>query len=194
MNETLIISAAFIVIILTVFAYFLYRLWRRCAKLKKTVLEILQNNSEGSNTMYVDKLQQLERRLGELKSDVDRLKKHEVGAKTAQLDNIQPKSSQQKDSLDVKFYRSKQGKVLLEEISNESDAAFKVFNIRDNQAKFEYCGGVQNPDWFGEIAEFVNNPQEIPNKTKIDTTTPGIVKKDSNYNWVVTIPVKIKFV
>lgn len=194
MNEILIISAVLVVIVLIVFAYFLYCLWKRCAKLKKTILEVLQNSSEGSIVMYVDKLQQLERRLGELKSDVDKLKKQEVEAKPAQLDNEQPKSSQQKDSLEVKFYRSKQGKILLEEVSNERDAAFKVFKIKENEAKFIYCGGIQNPDWFGEIVEFANNPQEIPNKIKIDTTIPGIVKKDSNNNWVVTIPAKIKFV
>ena len=194
MNEILIISAVFVGIVLILFAYFLYRLWNRCAKLKKTILEARQNSTEGSITMYVDKLQQLERRLGELKSDVDKLKKQEVGAKTAQLDNEQPKSSQPKDNLDIKFFRYKQGKILLEEVSNESDAVFKVFNIKDNEAKFIYCGGIQNPDWFGEIVEFANNPQEIPNKSKIDTTTPGIVKKDSNNNWVVTIPAKIKFV
>ncbi len=194
MNEILIISAVLVAIVLMVFAFFLYRLWKRCAKLKKTILEILQNSSEGSITMYVNKLQQLERRLGELKSDVDKLKKQEVGAKPPQLDNEQPKSSEQKDNLEIKFFRSKQGKILLEEVSNEIDAAFKVFNIKENEAKFIYCGGIQNPDWFGEIVEFANNPQEIPNKIKIDTTTPGIVKKDSNNNWLVTIPAKIKFV
>jgi hypothetical protein len=193
MNEILIISAVLVAIVLMVFAFFLYRLWKRCAKLKKTILEILQNSSEGSITMYVDKLQQLERRLGELKSDVDKLKKQEVGAKPPQLDNEQPKSSEQKDNLEIKFFRSKQGKILLEEVSNEIDAAFKVFNIKENEAKFIYCGGIQNPDWFGEIVEFANNPQEIPNKIRIDTTTPGIVKKDSNNNWLVTIPAKIKF-
>lgn len=194
MNEILIMYAVLVAIVLIVFAYFLYRLWKRCAKLKKTILEVLQNSSEGSITMYVDKLQQLERRLGELKSDVDKLKKQEVGTKTAQLDNEQPKSSQQQENLDVKFFRSKQEKILLEEVSNESDAAFEVFNIKENEAKFRYCGGIQNPDWFGEIVEFANNPLEIPNKIKIDTITPGIVKKDSNNNWVVTIPAKIKFV
>ncbi len=193
MNEILIISTAFVAIVLTVFAYFLLRLWNRCAKLKNTILQVRENSTGESISMYVDKLQQLERRLGALKSDVDKLQKQEILAKISYSDSAQPECSQSKENLDIRFFGSKQGRILLEEVSNESGAVFKVFNIRDNEAKFVYCGGVQNPDWFGEIVEFVNNPQEIPNKTKIDTTTPGIVKKDSNNRWIVTIPAKIKF-
>jgi hypothetical protein len=144
--------------------------------------------------MYVDKLQQLERRLGELKSQVDKLQKQEFSEKISHNDSEQPERSQSKENLDIRFFGSKQGTILLEEVSTENIAVFKVFNIKDNEAKFIYCGGIQNPDWFGEIVEFANNPQEIPNKSKIDTITPGIVKKDSSNNWVVTIPAKIKFV
>jgi cell division protein FtsB len=184
MKEIMIISAAFVAIVLIVFTYFLFRIWNRCAKLKNTILQVRENSTGESITMYVDKLQQLERRLGELKSQVDKLQKQEFSEKISHNDSEQPERSQSKENLDIRFFGSKQGTILLEEVSTENIAVFKVFNIKDNEAKFIYCGGIQNPDWFGEI----------PNKSKIDTITPGIVKKDSSNNWVVTIPAKIKFV
>lgn len=95
---------------------------------------------------------------------------------------------------DIKFFRSKQGKILQEEVSNNSEAAFKVFNIKGNEAKFEYCGGVVNSDFFDGICIFENNPADVPNKTAIKTTVSGVVKKDINGNWEVTTPAKIKFV
>jgi hypothetical protein len=98
----------------------------------------------------------------------------------------------EKSNSDVIFFRSKQGKTLQEEVNDESEAVFKVFNIKNNEANFKYCGGVKNPDYFGDECNFENRPYEI-NYTNIKTTTPGVVKKDNNGNWEVTTPAKIKF-
>ncbi len=102
-------------------------------------------------------------------------------------------NSAQTNSNDVKYFKSKNGKILTEELQNSTDASFMVFNIKANDAKFEYCGGVVNQDFFTDVCSFANNPSDVPNKTKITTTSPGVVKKDSNNKWEVTEKAKIKF-
>jgi hypothetical protein len=94
---------------------------------------------------------------------------------------------------DDKFFKSKNGKILIEELQNSTDASFRVFNLSGNDAKFEYCGGVINQDFFTDVCSFANNPSDIPNKTRITTTIPGTVKKDSNNKWEVVEKAKIKF-
>lgn len=93
----------------------------------------------------------------------------------------------------VLFFKSKNGKILTEELQNSNEASFKLYNINDNEAEFSYCGGVVNQDFFTDVCSFANNPSDVPNKTKITTTTPGVVKKDSNNKWEVTEKAKIKF-
>lgn len=93
----------------------------------------------------------------------------------------------------VVFFKSKNGKILTEELQNSTEASFKLYNINDNEAEFSYCGGVVNQDFFTDVCSFANNPSDVPNKTKITTTTPGVVKKDSNNKWEVTEKAKIKF-
>lgn len=95
--------------------------------------------------------------------------------------------------IDEKFFKSKNGKILIEELNNSTDASFRVFNISGNGAKFEYCGGVINQDFFTDVCSFANNPSDVPNKIRITTTIPGTVKKDSNNKWEVVEKAKIKF-
>ena len=95
--------------------------------------------------------------------------------------------------IDEKFFKSKNGKILIEELNNSTDASFRVFNISGNGAKFEYCGGVINQDFFTDVCSFANNPSDVPNKIRIITTIPGTVKKDSNNKWEVVEKAKIKF-
>jgi len=94
---------------------------------------------------------------------------------------------------DEKFFKSKNGRILIEELHNSTDASFRVFNITDNDAKFEYCGGVINQDFFTDVCSFANNPSDVPYKTRITTTIPGTLKKDSKNNWEVVEKAKIKF-
>ncbi len=94
---------------------------------------------------------------------------------------------------DDKYFKSKNGKILIEEVYNSTDASFRVFDIIGNDAKFEYCGGVINQDFFTDVCSFSNNPSDVPNKTRITTTISGTVKKDSNNNWEVVEKAKIKF-
>ena len=206
MNEILIISTGLVVIILIVFTYFLYRLWKRCAKLKNNLIEFKEKYENFSQTNS---------QTASVKSISQKLTKYSLDEKEINIiaDVVVPRvlecvklelkesgnqsnvsNNLEKSNQDVKYFRSKQGKTLQEEVSNESEGVFKVFKIKGGEAKFEYCGGVQNPDWFGEIVEFTNNPQEVPIKAKIITTTPGVAKKGNNGIWEVTTPAKIKFI
>lgn len=90
-------------------------------------------------------------------------------------------------------FKTKNGKVLQEELPSAKDSAFKVYDIKNNEAKFKYCGGVVNPDFFDGVCDFKNNPADVQTKTKIETISPGIVKKDNKGNWVVETPATIKF-
>jgi hypothetical protein len=98
----------------------------------------------------------------------------------------------EKASMEIIYYRTKHGTILQEAV-NEIEGVFKVFDIAENEAKFEYCGGAINPDFFIDICVFENNPQEIPDFTSIKTTLPGKVKKDNNGNWEIITTARIKF-
>lgn len=94
---------------------------------------------------------------------------------------------------DSKYFRSKNKNIFIEELKNSKDASFRVFDIRGDEAKYEYCGGVVNQDYFMDVCSFTNNPSDIPKKTKITTVTHGVVKKDSINGWMVKEKAKIKF-
>lgn len=98
----------------------------------------------------------------------------------------------EKASMKILYYRTKHGTILQEAV-NENEGVFKVFDIAENEAKFEYCGGAINPDFFIDICIFENNPQEIPDFTTIETTLPGKVEKDNNGNWEIITTARIKF-
>lgn len=144
------------------------------------------NSNGGDVQMYEDKLNSLERKIGNLQEQVNKTlnmqKPEDVNPKPSQITNER-----------IKFFRTKQGKILQDELPTESGASFKIFEINASEAKFEYCGGVTNPDFFDGICDFANNPADIPHKTKIITVSPGKVKKD-NDNWIIDKPAKIKFI
>lgn len=183
-------------ILLCVFSYFLYRLWKRCNKLKRMLIERENSNKSSSVEMFEAKLQQLEREFGELQEKVRNIKLEPISPNTIKTEDKiieTPVNVQEPKISYIKYFRTKQGKVLQEEVSNQSDASFKIYDINNNEAKFEYCGGVINPDFFTEICTFENNPADVPHKKEIRTTAYGTVKKDNN-NWVIDKPAKIKFI
>lgn len=183
-------------ILLCVFSYFLYRLWKRCNKLKRMLIERENSNKSSSVEMFEAKLQQLEREFGELQEKVRNIKLEPISPNTIKTEDKiieTPVNVQEPKISYIKYFRTKQGKVLQEEVSNQSDASFKIYDINNNEAKFEYCGGVVNPDFFTEISTFENNPADVPHKKEIRTTAYGTVKKDNN-NWVIDKPAKIKFI
>ena len=164
------------------------------AKSRRLEKKFILKNDENANTETQNRIKKIEVRLRRLENH---LKEHqgefnichenvdtEYGYNAVEFSN--------QTGVGIKFFRSKQGKTLMEEADSKS-AIFKVFNITGNEAEFEYCGGVQNPDFFTEICSFENNPADVPNKTKIITSMQGVVRKDSNNNWEVITPAKIKF-
>jgi polyhydroxyalkanoate synthesis regulator phasin len=152
--------------------------------------EFLPENSGKNVSLFEDKLQSLERKFGDLQEKFNKiLKVIDSENKTFNMGNEKSSASSNE-----KFFKTKNGKILQEELSNSAESSFKVFNINNNEAKFEYCGGIVNSDFFDGVCQFQNNPAEVPNKTKIITTTPGVVKKDINGNWIVETLATIKFV
>ena len=150
--------------------------------------EFQKKLNENNVKMFEDKLQKMERQFGDLQEKVNKLSKiSDTETKTEIIENLLPAKE------DIKFFRSKQGKLFFEEVIVESEGKFKVFDINGNEGKFEYYGGVVNSDFFIDICSFENNPSEVPNKTKIRTIIPGVVKKDNNGNWEVYTQAKIKF-
>jgi len=150
--------------------------------------EFQKKLNENNVKMFEDKLQKMERQFGDLQEKVNKLSKlSDAETKTEIVENLLPANE------DIKYFRSKQGNFFFEEVFNESEGKFKVFDINGNEGKFEYYGGVVNSDFFIDICSFENNPSEVPNKTKIRTIIPGVVKKDNNSNWEVFTPAKIKF-
>lgn len=132
-----------------------------------------------------DKITSLEKQIKDLQN-----KQNSGEDKTNAEEN---ESNPQLRTNDIKFFKSRNGKTLTQELPNSTDAFFKIFNIKDNEAEFEYCGGVINQDFLSEVCIFENNPSDVLNKTRIITVAPGSVKKDANNNWEVTGKTKIKF-
>jgi len=177
-------------ILLCGFSYFLYHLWKRYEKLEKKVDKNENADKSSDVKMFEDKLQQLDRRYGELEEKVRDIKIEPSNQNTTKTEE---RVIQETPISNVKFFRTKNEKTLQDELPSESGASFKIFNINNNEAKFEYCGDIVNTNFFAEICTFENNPADVPHKKEIKTTTPGTVKKDNN-NWVVDKPAKIKFI
>lgn len=132
-----------------------------------------------------DKIESLKTEIKGLQDKISNNEKKNITGEKVSGANTETDSS--------KYYKFKNGKVLIEEVSGIEGASFKVFNINGNEAEFAYCGGVVNQDFFTDVCSFGNNPSDVPNKTKIITTAPGAVKKDSNNRWEVTEKAVIKF-
>lgn len=202
----LLIILLFVVIL--IFSYFLYRLWNRCSKLKNTLLENQINFKEEHNVSNYNandynglnnKIGKLESQLGNLLKEVENLKKScsqpnpnqsaQQPATTSQPTNNVSVTNQPKD--DSQYFGSKNKKTLINETGKDA-AKFRVFNIKGNEADFEYCGGVTNLDFLESICDIPSDAYNIQSKTNIITLKSGKVKKDSDENWEVSIPATIK--
>lgn len=158
--------------------------------MRKTINDIVNwINNEKNTVNYEDKINRLERQIGELKNEVDKCKTTSTSVRPPFI-NHPPVAT---TTYGTKFFRSKEGKFLTEEVPDKKDASFKVFNIKGNDASFEYCGEVRNQDFFTDVCKFENNPQDVPDKTKIISKESGKVRKDANNNWEVISLATIKF-
>ena len=119
-------------------------------------------------------------------------KTNNVSQKNLQVLNEKSKESSKITNENILYFRSKSVKTLIDELNCDDGAAFKVSDIKESEANFEYCGNVVNADFFTGICSFDNNPDTIPYKTKITTIEKGIVRKENN-KWEVTTPAKIRF-
>lgn len=180
-----------IIIIIVMLFYFLAPGFIKSVTSKsKRLEEKFVVKSEFSSLIFEDKLRSLEKKLGELQETFNKM------PEASDPENKPSNTGNEKKSTPSNeiFFKTKNGKILQEELPNSAGSSFKVFNINFNAAKFEYCGGIVNSDFFDGVCAFKNNPVDVPNRTNIVTTTPGVVKKDSNGIWIVETPATIKFV
>jgi hypothetical protein len=154
------------------------------------------NNGNNNVRMFEDKLNKLERQFGELSEKVRNGIPTNSKQQTPQQTNNTPQPTNDvsvpippKD--DSQYFSSKNKKNLINP-TDKDGAKFRVFNIKGNEADFEYCGGVTNLDFFENVCEFDSNAYSVQNKTNISTIEKGKVKKDSDGNWEVSNPAKIK--
>lgn len=195
------LAVAFVLLVLfaALFAFLIYRLWTNNTHLKKR-LDDLSITSEPLDDSEIDVI--TDRVLECLRLDVQHdpsnpfikivleqvtkeFSAHSTTSKDVEL-------FEQTNS-DVEFFYSKQGNILQEKC-HTSEARFKVFNIKGDEANFTYCGGIINPDFLtSEVCDFENSPFDVPTINRIFTTVHGIVTKERNGKWRVTLPVKIRF-
>lgn len=151
--------------------------------------EYLHGNSNDKVRMFEDKLQSLERKIGDLQEKFNKtFKSPDTGNPVGTYENERNFATSNE-----KFFKTKNGKILQEELPNSFESSFRIFNINKDEADFAYSGGIVNTDFFDGVCIFQNNPAEVLNKSKIETAIPGIVKKDSKGNWIVEKPATIKF-
>lgn len=132
-----------------------------------------------------EKIESLKRQIEGLENKKNNVEKRDITEEKISLAKTETDNS--------KYFKSKNGKVLNNELPGLEGALFKVFNINGNEGKFSYCGGVVNEDYFTDVCSFANNPSDVPKKTQIVTTVPGVVKKDNNNKWEITEKAIIKF-
>jgi hypothetical protein len=141
--------------------------------------------------MFEDKLMKLERQFGDLYTKVNSIETKDTQKTADQMVSVPSDSSLQKDN--GFYFASKSNKQLTEQLSNSEGASFKIYSVNGNEAEFEYMGSVRNENWFEGVCDIENSHTEnLSDKKKISTTSPGIVRKE-NDNWFVVTPAKIKF-
>jgi hypothetical protein len=164
-------------------------------KLKQIVKELVLNSSElkdkfvlKNDNLFYSKNQAFNLTEKDFDAIVDEACKR---LSEKEIQQEQPQSSRNK--LNEKFFKTKNGKILIEELPNSTESSFKVLNINNNEADFEYCGSIVNTDFFNDVCIFENNPESVPNRTKIFTTQNGRVSfRDGK--WEVIRKAKIKFI
>lgn len=195
------------IVILIGFSLILFRLWNRYAKLKKTIIGILDNNSKlnkNESNQFIQFKKNIEEKDINVIVDivVPRVlecvkldfKEEDFNSKKIQTTNsLQDLNNVQKE--DKCFYfASKNGKLLIDQMPNSTNASFKVHSVVGNEGKFEYIGPVRNENWFEEVFNIENSVSEkLSDKKKVNTIQEGKVRKE-NETWVVITPAKIKFI
>lgn len=166
-------------------------------EIKEELSSLKQFGGNGNNSnvsMFEDKLNKLERQLGELSEKVRDVNQTNPNQQTPQQTNNvhqQGNNNSPKDS--SLYFASKSEKQLTEPLTNSVNASFKVYAANGNEAKFDYIGTVRNENWFEGICTIENAANDnLSDKKQINTTQAGKVKKENN-NWVVITPAKIKF-
>lgn len=141
----------------------------------------------------IARIKQLEE---EIQNDLDKETTTDTNqSKTETGGEIELKDENKLESGEVKFFGGKYNKTLDGELPSSSGARFKVFNIKGDQAEFEYCGESTNENYFEEVASIQNDASEnISARKEIITVKPGIVMKNSEGKWEVKTPAQIMFV
>jgi len=182
-------------IIILAFAYFLYRLRNRCAKSKNTILE--GNGNSGNVEMFDTKIQQLERRLGELTQTVNELQKKldeyindngNIGGNT--------RGSTGAANENIKYLKGKSGNTF-SRIEDSPEGANWCMREIKREWRLEYCGTIETARAnFSAIFDNVSKKTgDVQTARKVETAERGILKFDKdNNNWEVTTPAEIKFV
>jgi len=193
----------FVTIVLIVYAFFLYRLWNRCAKLKNSLHEIQNKNENPTNTNFQVKNGNTNQTptkitLGEKEIDiiVDVVMPRLLKCIELEQKDVQNGISQQSSHLYEKYLKEKNGEFLSHETSNADEGKFKLLNIQGNKAKFEFSGKVADfvsPDYFDKACEFSNNPKNVNPIRHIKTIEKGEVESQPDGIWKVTKKAKIKF-
>jgi hypothetical protein len=189
-----------------ILSYFVYQLWKRYSKIKTKPFESSQIVKDNNHSKSYSNITTNYKGLTE--NDINSLISSLLPNLTEAIKNLHnnewhkeattPNTNIQTTDSSVKhvnnqYFASKNRNQLTDPTSNAADAKFKVFNIKDYEADFEYIGGTSNPDWFEGICDIINPPGDnITTKTKITTTHHGIVRQENN-NWVVMTPAKIQF-
>jgi hypothetical protein len=202
MNIIIIIVTALFTIVLIVYAYILFRLGNRYSKLKDSFLKT-QNHKVKSKFIKIgtnqndglgNKLNKLERDLGqrisELEQEVKEIKLLLLPQPTKE------DSKQEKQHFTTKYLKEKNGEFLSHETNNAEEGKFKLVNIQENKAHFEFSGQVSDfvsPDYFDKACEFTNNPKNLNPIKNIKTVEKGDVEFQSDGSWKVIKKAKIKF-
>ena len=178
-------------IILVVFAYFLSRLWNRCAKLKKTIVANSEQGSNANISMFENKLQQLDRKIGELQvkiNNIEKVKENAPKEKETSIVEASPKTN-------IKYLKGLSGNTFSRVVDTREDNCFyKLVNEKDGTAEFEYCGTIDDArSQFNAIFDNVCDTEGSANNAKNEKTATKGKVKFADGKWIVTEKAKIKF-
>jgi hypothetical protein len=151
--------------------------------------------------MFENKLQQIERNMGEVKKRVDGLETKVDGITPATNIYTETKSTSntQSPSFNIKYLRTPNEKGCFTKVfdNKDSNCYYKLCNINMDKAEFEFCGdaaqALANKDAvFDNVTKTVGG--DYTRAKSIKTIKPGEVTLIEKNIWKVTRLIEIKFV
>ena len=152
-------------------------------------------NSTNKVEMFEDKLQSLDRKIGQLQIDINNKNKGVVLPESKNEELAKEEIAIQAES-DRIFLKEREGMILFKE-SIKENAFYELLNINGTKAIYRFCGDIGRAmaNYDTVMKDVFDDEKSYSSKAKqIINTKDGIVEQRSDGKWEIRTPAKIKFI